>query len=859
MLTSSSCVARARLAACLFLSVLGFSLPAWAWKPITHVYLAEKARAELIAQNGSISLHQVDFYNRQQSSLIGTYAVSSNVYQALRDYPGYFRAGVLGPDAYPDMLFGQGVIHPATEDSGSDTDPWLRQLYSKANTPQQRAFVLGFLSHAAGDMFGHTFINHYAGGPFDFAGGNAKRHIVAEGHVGRRTPFLGDLSYGDPARYTIDTSAVNTFIYDNMIDARRARDGSWSNDVWKLTRNTQPASLPRLFTELRAGLEDKIDAYYAHVRWLKQKYRENADRCKWYRPGPCIKAAYYKVLLVAYNLIAGLPVYYMEAWVRDINRGLKAWPETSTQVARELFMRTDHKGNFEGAKTVLGHYSDRYLCSMLGAPDAFCTISAIIGDIISSITFKLDLFKALKQAILNYAVKQATGEELDYWKTLMDPEPYQVDQEVPANPPTTAYSSQQLDQLMWVSGTPARFNMSRFAPAYNTYAAIKMSFLDTRPQWKSVLSAVNWNHPDMDGLMNAYDSQTGFGGQVLLGFIRSMDWDNQWAVPKRMFLAQDCRLFQRFFMQQTGDLWESTTSTGQAELAAWCAADPTAPPDQPVGVIPSANGCPTVSSTVRFFMDNQDSGNSYVSGWVGGGSVDGNRNTHFVFCRVGGNQFRSLASYNTSRANYAVLKLGTQCPPGSVEFSRYFDNEDDNNKNSFEGQISPNTVSSYGTELRFCLFKGDGNTSATLPNVGFEYGVFASYSFGFTSGTGVIYTDDENSRNANRYSADSAWKSTALSMVSEGPDTTLRTARVRNPVCGDYSCNGLETEYSCPRDCDYCGNGSCSASESVYSCSQDCGWCGDGYCAPGEYCTSDCGTTCQADPYVYQCELPAEL
>jgi hypothetical protein len=558
--------------------VLGLPLPAWAWKPITHVYLAEKARAELIAQNGSISLHQVDFFNHQQAGLIGTWPVSGHVYQALRDYPAYFRAGVLGPDAYPDMLFGQSVIHPARDNTGiggSDTEPWLRYLYSKANTPQQRAFVLGFLSHAAGDMFGHTFINHYAHGPFTFEGGNAKRHIVAEGHVGRRTPFLGDLPSGDPTRYTIDTSAVNTFIYDNMIDARRSRDGTWSNDVWKLTHNTQPASLPRLFAELRAGLEDKLEAYYDHVRWLKQKYRENADRCTWYRPGACLKAAYYKALLVAYNVINNLPVYYMEAWVRDINRGLKAWPTTSTDVARELFMRTDHKGNFDGAKAVLDTYSDRYLCSMLGAPDTLCTLSNIIENIIEAVTFKIDLFKALKRRIINYVVEKATGETLDYWKTLMDPEPYQVDQEVPTNPQdTTTTSSRQLDVLMHVRGTPARFDMLRFAPAYNTYAAIKMSFLDTRSQWQSVLGTVGWS--PSNEVMNAYDAPNGFGGQLLLGFIRSMDWDNQWATPEQMFIAQDCQFFTRLFMQQTGDLWDNQTgdTVEDAErkrmLKAWC-------------------------------------------------------------------------------------------------------------------------------------------------------------------------------------------------------------------------------------------------------------------------------------------------
>jgi hypothetical protein len=375
-----------------------------------------------------------------------------------------------------------------------------------------------------------------------------------------------------------------------------------------------------------------------------------------------------------------------------------------------------------------------------------------------------------------------------------------------------------------------------------------------------VLGAAGWNPPNLDSLMDSYDSQNnGFGGQLLLGFIRSMDWDNQWAVPKRMFIAQDCMLFTRFFMQQTGDLWGDPLR--QNELTAWCEGNPATPPGEPVGVIPAGTSCPTTSSTVSFFMDNQDNGGSYVSGWVGGTSLDGNRNTRLVFCRVGGNQFRSLASYSTGRANYAVLKLGASCPPGSVEFSRYFDNEDDNNKNSYTGTIWPNTSSSYGTELRFCLFKGDGTTSTTLPNVGFDYGVFAGYDFGFTSARGVIYTDDENSSNANRYAPDTStsWRWAAVSIVSAGTDTTMRTARAYNPWCGDSTCNGLETESSCPRDCDYCGNGSCSASESLYSCPRDCGWCGDGYCAPGESCSLDCGTTCQSGQYIERCELPVEM
>ena len=562
MRSFSSPTARARLGACLFLAVLGFALPARAWKPITHVYLAEKARAELLAQNGSISLYRANYWSQTPGGLIGTYPVSSHLYQALRDYPAYYRAGVLGPDAYPDLLFGQSVIHPSTEDSGSDSEPWLRHLYSRAITPQQRAFVMGFLAHGAGDMFAHTFVNHYAVGPFSLDNGNAARHMLTEGHVGRRTPFLGDRPSGEAARYTIDTSAVNAFIHDNMIDAQRSRDGTRSNEVWKLTRNTRAISLPRLFTELRAGLEDKVAAYYTHVQWLKEQIRHYDDRCALWRPVACLQAVYYRGVLLSYNIFVGLPIQYVEAWVRDISRGLRAWPATSTEVARHVFMRTDHKINTPGAEAALSTYSHQYLCSMMGAPDAYCALSSAVETLINALTFKLDLFKELKRRILNYVVVKATGDDIETWKTRLDPEPHLVNQGVPASPPGVE-SSKQMDDLMHIGGSPARFDMVGFAPAYNTYAAIKLSFLDSRQQWSSVINALGVWNSDLSLKMNEYDAPNGFNGQIMLGFLRSMDWDNQWMTPDRMFVAQHHMLFMNLFMRQTGDVFDTHGTQAQ--------------------------------------------------------------------------------------------------------------------------------------------------------------------------------------------------------------------------------------------------------------------------------------------------------
>ena len=83
---------------------------------------------------------------------------------------------------YPDIATGQQIIHPAGRKTNGETDadlnrggpgpdPWLAHFWAKAygssGTPDStepcRAFVAGYLTHAAGDIFGHTLVNHYTG------------------------------------------------------------------------------------------------------------------------------------------------------------------------------------------------------------------------------------------------------------------------------------------------------------------------------------------------------------------------------------------------------------------------------------------------------------------------------------------------------------------------------------------------------------------------------------------------------------------------------------------------------------------------------------------------------------------------
>ncbi|HEX6292208.1 MAG TPA: hypothetical protein VFZ66_23670 [Herpetosiphonaceae bacterium] len=196
-----------------------------------------------------------------------------------------------------------------------------------------------------------------------------------------------------------------------------------------------------------------------------------------------------------------------------------------------------------------------------------------------------------------------------------------------------------------------------------------------------------------------------------------------------------------------------------------------------VGVIPSTGSCPT-GQLVTIHMDDEDNNNANGrGGWIG--ATTSTNNTTFRFCRVPGSLFRALSTTNQPQRHYAVLKLGSVCPAGSVEFGRYFDNEDNNNQNWSSGPITPN-VSTNNTTLRFCLFRAASTTMSAFPNLGFSYGVFAPASFSQALATGYVYTDDEDWWNANGYMAGSGWISDAQQIVSGGSNTLIRLARVTN-------------------------------------------------------------------------------
>ena len=153
---------RARLSTAI-LAIAAILIPgvAAAWKPTSHVYFAE------IAVNDALDDGYVEIPILPTGE-VRRYKVDDRTLEALRLGRAQYRAGVLGPDAYPDILTGQQVIHPDGDESGvaGGSDAWLEHVWASFDgDPRQRAFRLGFLTHAAGDAYGHTFINHFSGGP----------------------------------------------------------------------------------------------------------------------------------------------------------------------------------------------------------------------------------------------------------------------------------------------------------------------------------------------------------------------------------------------------------------------------------------------------------------------------------------------------------------------------------------------------------------------------------------------------------------------------------------------------------------------------------------------------------------------
>lgn len=561
-------------------------VPAHAWKPTTHVYFAELALQDAL-DDGKLTIYATDYESGKLLTdsagnllVIGEYPVDSQVLEVLRYHPQQFRAGVLGPDAYPDILTGQQIIHPGGADSpgqpsgvdinmgGPGSDPWLVYLWNRAFTgcnpngtmcnsedtaPANKAFVLGFLAHAAGDMYGHTFINYYTGGPFHFTPSqeNAIKHVVLEGYIDKRTPEL--------TSYEASIGAgVDLFIYRNMVNA--LPNSHLAQNL--LTGQNKDFSLPYVFSKLRMQLEIEIKQYYDTLADYNHRYDEKieaANNCQ-ISDFTCSKtvllAEAAKILADKASFVATnrLQVAYKEAWRDDIDSGLRALPAVSHELAKALFFNPGGLDRTRAQK-IAEDYTNQHLLSMAGLPDAVGASLDLINKVLEAIGIPAikQAIEQMKRDLLNYLLVNAFGitiEEIEQYlknpETQFDP----VLNNPAFNQEGTGHlvDLQEFNKQQLHISDPAykspeeRYNYQIFPAAYNSVVMIKL-LLMSRDGINQLLRDLRPNAP-----------KTLAASNVMLGFARTLDGSNQWIInPEKMVLADDCIAYRKIFMRQVGE------------------------------------------------------------------------------------------------------------------------------------------------------------------------------------------------------------------------------------------------------------------------------------------------------------------
>lgn len=527
------------LISCVFLSVPGFAL-----KPKVHMYLGLKliqdlSRSDLIQLPGFVGPDWPSF------------PTDPELLNAVRKWPGYFLAGTIGPDGFPDIIFGQAVIHPDLRcdynnpscpycncelgpESRTWTGDWLKHLWDRAHElsgaerEQALAFVLGFFSHAAGDMWGHTFVNQYAGGswPVDYTSDiersakNIERHLITEGVVGNHVPDIraavdGVHNADGPPGIRVPMK----FLYDTFI-----------TDDW--TIDHRGMSLISMFMTFKKALQDHA---------LPDEPQVSDDEIAVLLSGEPIASAAMATYLLP-KAKDWVVRHYVLCWISNIDEGLSTWLETSASLADQLFV----KGETDHVSDTLNDFKNDYLWKMLGLnpqkmietclgiprwvvflvnPGQFLVDTS--DEIIESVTdWAKAFYKEIQEDIVNFVFNKAFGisfdEFKDYWTNAETLAP------VTLGPSVTA----EILDLLYLDSS-GFLDDGQCAPIHNVDVLNHMLLL---------------NVDGLNALMFRFNVGPVFQPEtspnVMLGFMKSIDGNHQWrrnapgppiAEPRRSF------------------------------------------------------------------------------------------------------------------------------------------------------------------------------------------------------------------------------------------------------------------------------------------------------------------------------------
>ena len=359
-----------------------------AWKTKTHGYSANILLDDV--RDGYIDVEGVN------------YTVPPEYFLALKDYPDAFRAGTLGPDFYPDMLTGQSYIHPYDADAGIGVGDWLNELVNTVNSLPKNssarrealAFTLGMAVHYAGDLFGHDFINAFAGGAYPSYAEAAQstdklffiiRHMAEESYMDSLIANrVGNTGVSAPEKFI-----VNTWIYNGS-----ARNG--------------PASIYSNYTD---GMMYQYK-YLVELRNKLYKFAED-NRASVTVPIPQI-------------------VQFCDRWIEDLDTATYQLIVTFDDIAHDFLTGANGKSDVKIVTDRLNTWLDNYGQYASPAPDIIVDLSRAIGKTQDWILEKIGLsylknaFKEFKSKLLEnmilWGLSQAGIDYKKYENLLKDPE-----------------------------------------------------------------------------------------------------------------------------------------------------------------------------------------------------------------------------------------------------------------------------------------------------------------------------------------------------------------------------------------------------------------------------------------------------
>ena len=415
--------------------LMGGSLPAYAWKLSTHNYSANLLMEELKANSGKLEVYPY-----------GKMAIPNEFYNAIMSYPDAFRAGCMGPDIYPEMITGQSNIHTIVNDTTSgDWFDLLVEEYQKMPASNEKAkvlaFILGYGVHYSGDLFGHTYVNEWAGGEFpelisalnsQTKFDNIKRHVILESYIDGKVPER----YKSGAAIKLD--APLGFVQKTLIEKGHEKFG--------------------------------IAEFLDPIMDLRGKLKENSDDMK------AFSGTLSPDNLLKYGVntnIAG----YSERWYEDIDKGMYEFIKANQETGQALL---DKNAGVSDSIEPLTDWMGDYAPQMSPVPDAAIMAIGLKKEIVFEIAEYIGLdeieeaWDQVKSGAFIYAFSTVFGIDLNelmaYFK---NPETYINSDLFPAGRTTSEVVDKDL-------GNYSSFSSSKdieFDPFYNTMQMSKLVLL----------------------------------------------------------------------------------------------------------------------------------------------------------------------------------------------------------------------------------------------------------------------------------------------------------------------------------------------------------------------------------------------